>query len=196
MTDDSEEFERAARNASGLARLDLRICRAVAPYEDLPSVRAIAKASELADQPPMIAASLAVLAAGLASRNARVTVTGLRMLAAHAAATGAKTIIKNNFDRTRPEKVLKDGKHRAEPGSRKDGDYRSLPSGHTAGAVAVARAIGREYPRSRPIGYGLAAMAALVQIPKKAHFPSDVALGAVIGLAAEALVDRMFRGRA
>lgn len=33
---------------------------------------------------------------------------------------------------------------------------------------------------------------ALVQVPRRAHYPSDVLAGVVIGVAAEAVVDRLF----
>ena len=58
----------------------------------------------------------------------------------------------------------------------------------------MARAVVREYPASAPVAYALSGAAALVQIPRKAHFPSDVALGIVIGLVSEKLVALAVRG--
>ena len=51
--------------------------------------------------------------------------------------------------------------------------------------------MGRGNPGAAPVAYPLAAAAALVQIPRKAHFASDVAVGVVIGLVAEAVSSRL-----
>ena len=66
-----------------------------------------------------------------------------------------------------------------------------FPSGHTAGAVAVARACARHYPPARAPAYAWAAGVAAAQVPRCAHYPSDVAGGALVGLAAEAAADRL-----
>ncbi|WP_299308413.1 phosphatase PAP2 family protein [uncultured Croceicoccus sp.] len=195
MTDHHDNFENAARDGDlgPIARADLAIADAAEPLADLWPIRALAKASELADQPPLVAATLAVTVAGIAARDTRLARAGLRMLTSHALATGLKTVAKNNVDRTRPRKVDEDGEHDAKPGHSKDGDYRSFPSGHTAGAVAVARAVTREYPGGAGVAYTAAATAALVQIPKKAHFASDVIVGAAIGLLSERMIDRIVK---
>ncbi len=155
MTDHHDNFENAARDGDlgAIARADLAIADAAEPLADLWPIRALAKASELADQPPLVAASLAVTVAGIAARDTRLARAGLRMVASHALATGLKTVAKNNVDRTRPRKVDEDGEHDAKPGHSKDGDYRSFPSGHTAGAIAVARAVTREYPNGAGAAY-------------------------------------------
>ena len=189
-----DNLDEAAQDQDPITRADIAVITALAPYSESLPVKAIGEASELADQPPLIAASLATMVAGIAVRNPRLFRTGMRMLASHALATGIKTVIKNNVDRTRPEKVEREGEHTIELGESKDGEERSFPSGHSAGAVAVARAVVREYPASAPAAYALSGAAALVQIPRKAHFPSDVALGIVIGLVSEKLVSLAARG--
>jgi membrane-associated phospholipid phosphatase len=45
------------------------------------------------------------------------------------------------------------------------------------------------YPQARTVAYGAAAAIALVQIPRGAHYPTDVAAGALVGVAAEAAVN-------
>ena len=193
MAQAEDNLDKAAAGEGPITRADLAIIRAVHPYCDNVAVRAVGKASELADQPPLIAASLATAIAGLATRNGRLARTGLRMLASHALATGIKTLLKNNVDRPRPEKVEREGMHDIELGDSDDGEKRSFPSGHSAGAMAVARAVVREYPGSAPVAHGLGLAASVVQVPRKAHFPSDVAVGIAIGLVSEALVNLLMR---
>lgn len=191
----SEErnLEDAAEGEHPIAQLDLAILQAAETWQDHPVVELIGKVSELADQPPLIAASGTVAMVGYLQNDDRLMRTGLRMLAGHAIATGIKTLLKNRIDRPRPDKVREDGEHDLKAGSSDDGEERSFPSGHTAGAVAVARAIAREYPQSAASVYGAAAVVSLIQIPRGAHHPSDVATGAVIGLVGEILSDRLFR---
>ena len=188
MTKQNPNLDRAARGEGPIAKADIAIVDAAEPFAESLPVRAIGKASELADQPPLIAACVATTLGGLAARNSQLLRTGLRMLASHALATGIKTLLKDHVDRSRPDKVERDGEHVMEEGESEDGEDRSFPSGHSAGAVAVARAVAREYPASAPLGYTAAGLAAAVQVPRKAHFPSDVLVGVAIGLVSEAVV--------
>lgn len=194
-----EKLEEAAEEVGAITRADLAIVRAAHPLGETVVGKALGEVSELTDQPPLVAASLTTLVVGLATRQPRIARTGLRMLLAHALATGIKTVIKDNFDRYRPRKVAEEGEATLERGESKEGEDRSLPSGHSAGAVAVARAIVRDNPGAAPIAYPLAATASLVQITRKAHFPTDVALGVIVGLASEVIssrvMDRLLGGR-
>lgn len=186
-----EKLEEAAEEVGAITRADLAIVRAAHPLGESVVGKALGEVSELTDQPPLVAASLTTLVVGLATRQPRIARTGLRMLLAHALATGIKTVIKDNFDRYRPRKVAEEGEATLERGESKEGEDRSLPSGHSAGAVAVARAIVRDNPGAAPIAYPLAATASLVQITRKAHFPTDIALGVMVGLASEAISSRV-----
>lgn len=186
---DRRALEKAADRSGPVARLDLAVVAAAEPFSDHPAVKVVGAASELADQPPLVTASALVLVAGLVTRRPALARAGARMLAAHGLATLAKTIVKDRIDRTRPQKVAEDGEHRAEPGRSKAGERRSFPSGHSAGAFAVARAVTREYPGAVPVALPAAALASAIQVPRQKHFPSDVVVGVAIGLAAEALVD-------
>ena len=74
------------------------------------------------------------------------------------------------------------------PGRKRSKEETSFPSGHSAGAIAVARAFAREYPEYRAPALGAAGLIALAQIPRCAHYPSDVGAGLAVGVAAEAAV--------
>lgn len=158
-----------------------------------PLVRGLGALSELADQPPLITACTAVLAAGLVLRNRRLARAGLRMLLAELVATKAKTIVKNRVDRTRPRAVVAGRDYAAEPGDEHDSEMSSFPSGHTAGAVAVARAFARDYPDHAGTAYAIAAAVGIVQVPRSAHYPSDVTAGAAIGFVSEAAVSLLLK---
>ena len=54
----------------------------------------------------------------------------------------------------------------------------------------------RVFPRARVSAYGAAAAVAAIQIPRCAHYPSDITAGALLGLAAEALADAILEGLA
>ncbi len=59
----------------------------------------------------------------------------------------------------------------------------SFPSGHTASSFAAATALARFYPNAGPLAYGLAAAVGLSRVHLGHHFPSDVAVGSLIGIA-------------
>jgi membrane-associated phospholipid phosphatase len=77
--------------------------------------------------------------------------------------------------------MLDDGEYRAEADAPEGKHEQSFPSGHTAGAVAVAGALASVYPKAAVPLYGLAAAVAAVQPARGAHYVADVAAGAVVG---------------
>ena len=168
---------------------DIEIAEKAAHWRQEPAVRTLGKLSELADQPPLIALSAATLLAGLSFRNARLSRAGARMLAAHLLATAIKAQVKRRVDRTRPFMLAEERRYEITKGRHDESKYNSFPSGHTAGALAVAQAVAREYPAAALPARLLAAGVALIQSPRCAHYPSDIGVGAAIGLAAEKCVD-------
>lgn len=170
------------------AQLEHQASRPAVAARDSWIVRVLGQASEAADQPPLIALSLATFAGGAVLGRREIARAGARMLAAHALATGAKTMLKHAVDRTRPERAVEDG-HRLERGhGADDTELNSFPSGHSAGAVAVAQAAARDLPGiATPARVAAAAMAA-IQVPRGKHYVSDVLVGAAIGWASEAAV--------
>jgi undecaprenyl-diphosphatase len=59
----------------------------------------------------------------------------------------------------------------------------SFPSGHTAASFAAATAIAAFYPKASPLVFGLAVGVGASRIHLGHHFPSDVAVGSLIGVA-------------
>jgi len=172
--------------ATKAADAEHELVGSVATARNRAPVAALGAASEIADQPPLVAVSLITLGTGLFLREPKVARTGARMLLAHAIATGTKTIVKKSIDRTRPHRALKDGKHRAKAAEgASDTDFNSFPSGHTAGAVSVAQAIAHEAPQFAGPARSWAMGIAAAQLPRGAHYPSDVLVGAAIGWAAD-----------
>jgi len=185
----SKKTKKAARK---IAKADVQTTHKAAAKRDTPVMRVLATLAEAADQPPLIVASLGTIAVGLATRRGEVARGGARMLAAHLVATAGKTLLKRSIDRTRPKKALRDGKHHAGPGDSHDHELNSFPSGHTAGAVAVARAASRDIEGAAvPATIGAVAVAAL-QPAAGNHYITDVIAGAVIGWLAEAAVSALF----
>lgn len=168
---------------------DKAVAEAASPYGDTPAMKALGHFATLGDQPPLRILCGAVIAVGLFGGDRRLAKTGLRMLAAHTLATLAKDFVKHRVDRTRPRSLAKPGKHhRPRLGRAETKEETSFPSGHSAGAAAVACAFARDYPEYRAAAYGAAGALALAQIPRCAHYPSDVGAGLAIGIASEALV--------
>jgi membrane-associated phospholipid phosphatase len=178
---------------NALERADIAVAKALEPYREHPAVKALARYGKLGDQPPLFTLSAAVLAAGLLLRKGRVIEAGARMLAAEALATAIKSVVKKTVTRTRPNKLLDEGEYRAEPGKPEDKGEQSFPSGHTAGAVAVAGALAPIWPSAAVPIYGAAAAIGLAQAPAAKHYLTDIAAGAAVGAVSAFAIDRMFR---
>lgn len=63
-----------------------------------------------------------------------------------------------------------------------DDKFASFPSGHTATAFAAARVLAVRHPKQRWLYYGLASLVGLARVHVSAHFPSDVVVGAGVGI--------------
>jgi CheY-like chemotaxis protein len=66
----------------------------------------------------------------------------------------------------------------------------SFPSRHTCAAFAAAWTLSRYWPRLRPLFFGVAATLGYSRVFVGAHYPGDVATGAVLGMALSELVRR------
>ncbi|MBV8422279.1 MAG: phosphatase PAP2 family protein, partial [Hyphomicrobiales bacterium] len=74
-------------------------------------------------------------------------------------------------------------------------EYASLPSGHAVDAFAAAMAIGLLWPRMRPLLWTYAVVIAVSRVVLTAHFPSDVMVGAVVGVVGVLLVRDWYAAR-
>lgn len=171
--------------AEGLRHVDAAIEKTVAPYRGNAAVRALGLFGKVGDQPPLRAISAGAILCGLIQRDERLTKTGVRMLAAHELATGFKSFLKHRIDRKRPRNADGPADNAARPGESRAKEKSSFPSGHSAGAIAVARAFGREFPHHRSTAVTAAALVGAAQIPRSAHFATDVVAGIAIGWVAE-----------
>lgn len=58
----------------------------------------------------------------------------------------------------------------------------SFPSGHTASSFAGATALALYYPKAAPLAYAVATAVGMSRVHLGVHFPSDAAVGGVIGI--------------
>lgn len=169
--------------------VDTAVADALVPYAGDGAVKALGAAAELSDQEPLYAAAAGVLITAVVMRDGPTWRTGTRILAAHMLATALRGVVKAMVDRTRPDAAARRGDYVLREGRRQDSDFNSFPSGHTAGAVAVAMAVGRDHPGARWSAFALASLTGAAQIVRSRHYVTDVVAGAAIGIAAELLVD-------
>lgn len=174
---------------SAVERADVTLAVSAARLRDRPAVRALGALSEVADQPPAYAVSGALAALGLLAGRPRLAEAGGRMLLSVTLAIAAKSAVKAVVARTRPWKAIDEGHYEVRALGPVEGPWNSFPSGHAADAVAMARALARAVPEAAGPAYGAAAVVAGVQVPRGAHYPIDVAAGALIGWGAEAVAD-------
>jgi undecaprenyl-diphosphatase len=172
-----------------LLEADAQAVEAAQPYQDN---KLLERLADLGDQPALRIVCAATIAAGVLARDARFVRAGVRMLAAHALATWTKDFVKHRVDRTRPRSAGDPREdHRLAPGRSEAKEETSFPSGHAAGAAAVARAFAAEVPEFAAPAYAAGAVLALAQIPRCAHYPTDVGAGLAIGVAGDAAVGAM-----
>lgn len=163
-----------------------------APARELAGTRtmqALGPVAKLTDEPPLLALGLGTLALGAVLRRPALARSGARMVASHLLATGLKTILKASVDRARPNaaggRAHLDKGHGAD-----DSNLNAFPSGHTAGATAIAQSVGREVPGAAIPVRLVAGAAGALQVGRGAHYVSDVAAGAAIGWLSEQLASR------
>lgn len=186
-------LQKTKRAGEALMRIDREATDAAAPHSRTAPVKALSWYSEIGDQPQMRMLGGGLALAGLLRRDPRMARAGVRMLLAHELATAAKNIVKHRVDRLRPRSAEDEDEQVPEAGRNTDKEHTSFPSGHSAGATAVARALAREYPELQAPALVAAGLAAGAQVPRTAHYPTDVAAGIAVGLAAEIVVDAGFR---
>jgi undecaprenyl-diphosphatase len=74
-------------------------------------------------------------------------------------------------------------------------EYASLPSGHAATSFALMIAVSSLWPRARTYALVFAVIIAISRIVVAAHYPTDVAAGALVGIVGALMVRRWFAMR-
>jgi undecaprenyl-diphosphatase len=179
--------------AAGEALLDVDdAARERLAIDDERLLTALHMFSKLGDQPQLRVISAAVLAAGTLAGSDRLVRAAARMMLAHELATAAKDAIKNQVDRKRPRSAKDRADQKPRKGEHQSKKMTSFPSGHSAGAIAVARAFSREFHEYAPAAIGGALLIAASLVPRRSHYPTDIAAGLIVGFAAEELVDLLW----
>ncbi|MFJ1805595.1 MULTISPECIES: phosphatase PAP2 family protein [unclassified Streptomyces] len=126
-------------------------------------------------------AAVALSAAGW--RGRRAAIAGLAGMAV--AELASSCVLKQVWHRPRPPKewISHEEVHDRPASS-------SFPSGHTAAGVGFSAAVASVWPWAGAVCAVPAVLVALERVHTGAHYPSDVAVGAAIGLVAAALVRR------
>nr|WP_190201750.1 phosphatase PAP2 family protein [Streptomyces djakartensis] len=142
-----------------------------------PSVhRALSAVEETAEGTKLWWGAAAAMAAAGGWRGRKTAVAGLAAVAL--AQVVANGLCKHLADRPRPPKQwFPHDETEDRP------DSSSFPSGHTAAAVAFTAAVAPAWPPVGALCAVPAAMVAIERVQSGAHYPSDVAAGAAIGLA-------------
>ncbi len=71
----------------------------------------------------------------------------------------------------------------------------SFPSGHTASSFAAATVLAMFYPRAAPLAYAVATGVGVSRVHLGVHFPSDAAVGGVIGIGIGTFCGWVFKKR-
>lgn len=125
--------------------------------------------------------------AGLLRRDPYAAETALLAGEAIAGAEIVSTFMKDVDRRMRPSEVGPAGDFTAtwfRTKNRNWDGFGSFPSGHSASSFAVATVFAERYATVRwapRVAYGLAGIVALSRLNARAHYPSDVFFGAVLG---------------
>jgi undecaprenyl-diphosphatase len=151
------------------------------------SDRYVATLSDLGEGAGWVAAGVGL--AWLGGRRGRRA--GVAMAIASLGTTYlVQTFIKPRFRRRRPfvdrDEILVVGIRTSDA---------SFPSGHTAASFAAATAVSTFYPQAAPLAFGLATAVGVSRVHLGHHFPSDVAVGSLIGVATGTLTAFLVRRR-
>lgn len=189
--------DKQARNGgdAGDALLDMdhKVHEAVKGGRSKPLVKLLGVLSDIGDQPQARLLCGSIIVVGLLRSDMRMVAGGARMLVAHEVATAIKSAVKHRVDRKRPRSASDKDEEKPQAGRSNDKEESSFPSGHSAGAMAIASAFSAVYPAQRKPAMVAASAIALAQIPRCAHYPTDVGAGLAIGAAADGLVGLAWR---
>ena len=182
---------KAHKLAAPVFGFDCRVRKALLPYRDHPLAKALSGVSQAGDQLQLRVLSGGVLLLGLARRDFSLVRASLRIALAHEVATFAKDQLKERVIRSRPRsasgKAVKPRK-----GHDTAKEKSSFPSGHAGGAFAAAGGFSGELPKYTGLSHAAAAAIGLARLPRNAHYPSDIAAGALVGALSAGLVNALW----
>ncbi|MEW5356261.1 phosphatase PAP2 family protein [Streptomyces sp. 16-176A] len=162
---------------------DRRLTRQTASRVPPGAAKVLSAVEECAENSKLWCGAATLMAVSGGWRGRRAAVTGLTALAVAQLVSNA--LCKRLADRPRPPKEwIPHDEVEDRP------DSSSFPSGHTAAAVAFTAAVAPAAPLAGALCAVPAGMVAVERVQSGAHYPSDVAAGAVIGLACAWLVRR------
>ncbi len=127
----------------------------------------------------LVGISAVLLAIGLATGRPAFREAGLYSLASHALAGLVAQTLKRLVGRPRPRLTHGDPFQFA-PALESGLD--SFPSGHATASFAVAAVLARSFPTLAWLFYGLAGFVAVSRVARGSHFPTDVAVGSLLGV--------------
>ena len=191
MTNAETVARRADPDANLVERLDIEAVLTVVPPKESQRARAVRAVSKLSDEPPVFAAAALPVAAGVLLRDESLVRRGAHLLAVVSLAFLAKEAVKHTVTRTRPSELFEHGRHEVRLFGPDRKEWQSFPSGHLACSTALARACARGWPGARWPAAAAVAVLSAVRVPAGGHYPSDVAAGILVGLAAEMLAERL-----
>lgn len=160
---------------------DHRLTRRMAAWDSAWVRRLLPPVEEAAEHTKLWWAAALVMASGGGWRGRKAAVAGITGMAV--AELFSNGVAKQLVERRRPPKGWiphNDVEDRP--------DSSSFPSGHTAAAVAFTAAVTPFWPWAGAACAAPMTLVAIERVHSGAHYPSDVAAGAAIGLAAAALV--------
>ncbi len=132
---------------------------------------------------------LLMIGVGFSLRRRRLWATGLCGLSTLYLSGLFTMLLKHTICRARP--LLLEGGTFHPPLCFQEG-IDSFPSGHATQAFAIAVILAGEYPRLAPLFYGFAALVATSRVALGAHYPSDVLVGAAMGIMWGTICRRQF----
>ncbi|MFF5447237.1 phosphatase PAP2 family protein [Streptomyces sp. NPDC012888] len=168
--------------AERLLAWDRALTRRAASWQGVWATKVLPAVEGSAEHTKLWLGTAALLALAGGARGRRAALAGVAGMWTGQVFGGAA---KHLWDRRRPpERLVPHDRVEERP------DSSSFPSGHTAAAVAFTASVVPVWPA---VGLGCAAAAAAIAVERVhsgAHYPSDVAAGAVVGLAGARLARR------
>ncbi|MDJ0466286.1 phosphatase PAP2 family protein [Streptomyces sp. H27-C3] len=157
-----------------------RLTKRMASWDSVWARGLLPQVEDAAENTKLWWAAAALMAAGGGWRGRRAAAAGIAGMAV--AQVLANGVAKQLVERRRPPKEWFPHEEVEERP-----DSSSFPSGHTAAAVAFTAAVTPSWPWAGAACAVPTVLVAIERVHDGAHYPSDVAAGAAIGLAAAAL---------